>query len=325
MIRSNDKTNRASTSGFTPHLECVACLVRQAHEAVVAAIPDAQLRETALRKVLQLLTRLDWCLSPPALAQQIHRLVRGVAHNSDPYAAVKEQLNHRAARLDPVWHRRLSELFPPFEAAVRLAIVGNLLDVGAKTQLGEDDLLAAFERALAAPLVGSVAGLADAIHKARHVLYLADNAGEIVFDRWLLAQLPLGKFTVVVRGAPVLNDATLADAQWAGLPDFCEVIANGSDAPGTVLEDCSPEFRARFEAADLIIAKGQGNYETLASVDKRIFFLLKVKCPVVAEALGCPCGSLVIHHQRPVGIKVKRTVTAGKVAAHQRRSTEFNS
>jgi uncharacterized protein with ATP-grasp and redox domains len=97
----------------------------------------------------------------------------------------------------------------------------------------------------------------------------------------------------------VLNDATLVDAERAGLTNFCEVIPNGSDAPGTLLEDCSPEFSARFDAADLVIAKGQGNYESLADTAKRIFFLLKVKCPVLAESLGCPCGSLVLHHQRP--------------------------
>jgi damage-control phosphatase, subfamily I len=232
----------------------------------------------------------------------MHRLIRGVAHNSDPYAAVKEQLNHRAARLDPIWHRRLLELFPSFEAAVRLAIVGNLLDVGAKTQLGENDLLAAFERTLTAPLVGSVTGLADAIHEARQILFLADNAGEIIFDRWLLAQLPLGKFTLVVRGAPVLNDATVADAEWAELGDFCDIISNGSDAPGTLLMDCSAEFRDRFAASDLILAKGQGNYESLAGSNKHIFFLFTVKCAVVGDALGCSCGSLVIHHQQPVAL-----------------------
>ncbi|HHY85122.1 MAG TPA: DUF89 family protein, partial [Verrucomicrobia bacterium] len=192
--------------------------------------------------------------------------------------------------------------FSRLEAAVRLAIAGNLLDVAAKAQLGDDTVQAAFGTALSAPLLGSIAEFSEAIQNARHILYLADNAGEIVFDRDLLAQLPLGNFAVVVRGAPVLNDATLADAQRAGLAEFCELATNGSDAPGTLLEDCSPDFRARFEAADLIIAKGQGNYESLVGTDKHIFFLLKVKCPVLAESLQCPCGSLVLHHQLAVEV-----------------------
>jgi uncharacterized protein with ATP-grasp and redox domains len=300
-----DKTKHAQAGGLMPRLECVACLARQAHEAVVAATPDTQLRETALRQALQMLACTDWHRSPPALAQPIHRLIRDLTHNPDPYAAVKEQLNRRAEELYPIWRRRFRERFSPLEAAVRLSIVGNLLDVAAKTQLNDDTVLAAFEGALTAPLLGSIQEFAEATQNARHILYLADNAGEIVFDRDLLAQLPLGNFTVVVRGKPVLNDATLADAQRAGLGEFCELITNGSDAPGTLLEDCAPEFRARFDAVDLVIAKGQGNYESLVGADKHVFFLLKVKCPVLAESLHCPCGSLVLHHQWASGRETK--------------------
>lgn len=300
MSGLNNNRNRGLTGGLTPRLDCVACLVRQAHEAAVAATPDPQLREAALRQALQWLACVDWHLSPPALAQPIHRLIRDLTHNPDPYAAVKEQLNQRAQHLHPIWRQRFRVWFSPLEAAVRLAIVGNLLDVGAKTQLGDSAVLAAFEEALAAPLLGSIEEFSEAIRSTRFILYLADNAGEILFDHDLLAQLPPGKFAAVVRGAPVLNDATLADARMAGLGDLCEVISNGSDAPGTLLGDCSPEFRARFEAADLIIAKGQGNYESLVGMDKHVFFLLKVKCPVLAESLQCPCGSLVLHHQKTV-------------------------
>ncbi len=281
-----------------PHLECVPCMMRQAQEAIALTATDGESGAEALRSVLRFAARADWNLPPPVLAQQVHRLVRQLTGNSDPYAAVKTRWNQWAAKLYPVWHRRFREAYPPLEAAVRLAIVGNLLDVGTKMQLDDDAVLRAFEDALTAPLLGSVEELAAAIRSARSILYLADNAGEIVFDRDLLAQLPVGRFTLVVRGSPVLNDATLADAREAGMAEVCEILPNGSDAPGTVLEDCSPEFRARFEAADLVIAKGQGNYESLADTAKRIFFLLKVKCPVLGESLHRPCGSLVLHHQR---------------------------
>jgi hypothetical protein len=293
----HDRTN-CLKGGFTSRLECIPCLARQAREAVEAATPDASAREAVLRQALELLACLDWQLSPPALAHQVHRLIRDLTHNPDPYTAIKERLNHRAEQIYPVWHRRFRERFSPLEAAVRLAIVGNLLDVGAKTQLNDDAVQAAFEDALTAPLLGSIAEFSEAIRSARHILYLADNAGEIVFDRDLLAQLPIGNFTVVVRGAPVLNDATMVDAERAGIDELGEVITNGSDAPGTLLETCSPEFRARFELADLIIAKGQGNYESLIGIDQHIFFLLKVKCAVLAESLQCPCGSLVLRQQQ---------------------------
>ncbi len=278
-----------------PILECVACLTRQSFEAVAAGTPDPKMREAALRQVMGHLASLDWHIPAPCLAQSIHRIIRSATGNPDPYAPLKQKLNERAKKWDNVWHQRLLERYPPFEAAVRLAIAGNLLDAGAKTQLGEAELLAAFERTLEAPLIGSVRALADAIAKARDILFLADNAGEIVFDRRFLAHLPLGKFTVAVRGAPVLNDATLADAHTAGLDEFCEIVSNGSDAPGTLLEDCSLDFRRRFASADLVIAKGQGNYESLAGEDKRIFFLFTIKCAVVGAALGYPLGGQVLH------------------------------
>jgi hypothetical protein len=158
---------------------------------------------------------------------------------------------------------------------------------------------AALERALTAPLHGSLKAFSKAIGEARSILFLADNAGEILFDRELLAQLPLGAVAVGVRGQAVLNDATAVDAQRAGLGDFCEIIPNGSDAPGTLLPDCSPEFRRAFAAADLIIAKGQGNYESLAGLNQHIFFLFQIKCEVLRKALNLPVGSLILHHQQP--------------------------
>jgi uncharacterized protein with ATP-grasp and redox domains len=112
---------------------------------------------------------------------------------------------------------------------------------------------------------------------------------------------------LAVRGAPVLNDATAADARAAGLAEICEVIDNGSDAPGTLLEDCSPGFRQRFRAADMIIAKGQGNYETLSEAPGNIFFLFKVKCPVIAAHSGMPVGAQVLgrprHAARQAGVR----------------------
>jgi hypothetical protein len=301
MLHLSHRNADIAAGNFTAHLNCVPCLVRQAHEAVLAATTDPSLRESVLRQVLKCIARMNWHDSPPALGQRIHRLIREQTLNPDPYVGIKKRLNQRAEHLYPIWHRKFRHRFSPLEASVRMAIAGNLLDVGAKTELTDAGVEAAFADALTAPLRGSVDEFSHAIRNARDILFLADNAGEIVFDRDLLALLPLGRFTVVVRGSPVLNDATLADAESAGLTDFCELETNGSDAPGTLLEQCSPAFRARFESADLIIAKGQGNYESLAGAAQHIFFLLKVKCPVIAESLQCPVGSLVLHHHEPRG------------------------
>jgi uncharacterized protein with ATP-grasp and redox domains len=138
----------------------------------------------------------------------------------------------------------------------------------------------------------------NAVSQAERILYLTDNAGEIVLDRLLIEQLPTEQVTVAVKGAPVINDATMEDALLAGLPRIVEVIDNGSDAPGTILEACSQAFRERFEDADLIVSKGQGNYETLSDSDKNIFFILKAKCPVIAKDLGCEVGAMILRRSR---------------------------
>ena len=161
-------------------------------------------------------------------------------------------------------------------------------------------------------LTGDIQELADAADRARDILYLADNAGEIVFDRLLIEQLPPGRVTVAVKGGPVLNDATRSDAAVAGLNELAEVIDNGSDAPGTLLGDCSHSFRERFDRADLVIAKGQGNYETLSDARKDVFFLLKAKCPVIAHHLGCDVGRTVVQRSRPAAMGGRGEILTSK-------------
>ena len=143
-----------------------------------------------------------------------------------------------------------------------------------------------------------MADLKSSIDRASRILYLADNTGEIVFDRLLLEQMPRDRITFAVKGGPVLNDATREDAEFTGITDLVRVIDNGTDIPGTVLSACSAEFREEFARADLVISKGQGNYETLDEEDKHIFFLLKVKCRVVSDDLHCDVGSAVVHRRR---------------------------
>lgn len=179
-------------------------------------------------------------------------------------------------------------------AVVRMAVAGNLIDCGAKCGLSERGVRDALCQAGREPLHGSASDLFAAAERAQRILFLADNAGEIVFDRVLIETLPTTKVTVTVRGSPVLNDATLADAQVAGLTDLTTVIPNGSDAPGTILEDCSEAFRRLYADSDLIIAKGQGNFESLNTTTKHIFFLLRVKCPLVAAQVGAPVGAMVM-------------------------------
>jgi uncharacterized protein with ATP-grasp and redox domains len=136
----------------------------------------------------------------------------------------------------------------------------------------------------------------DEITEARSILYLADNAGEIVFDRLLIEKMPREKITMAVKGGPIINDALWEDAELVGLTEMVKVVDNGSDAAGTVLDTCSDEFRNLFENAEVIISKGQANYETLNDVEENIFFLLTSKCPVIAHDIGCNLGDMIVRH-----------------------------
>lgn len=275
-------------------LDCVPCFARQALDAVTEAVEDPVRRETILRRLLHQIAEGDWSTSPPAMAQRLHRSIRQELGNPDPYRKIKDRMNDIAAQLVPAMRQRIDAHPDPREAAVRVAIGGNLLDVGAKTQIAAEELPVHLETIWGQPLCGDLNGLFLAAERAHSILFLADNAGEIYFDRLLIERLPAEKITIFMRGSPVLNDATLVDAESAGLPELAPVLDNGSDAPGTILEDCSAAFQGWFERADLIIAKGQGNYETLSEVDKDIYFLFTVKCPLVADRVGEPVGSLVV-------------------------------
>jgi uncharacterized protein with ATP-grasp and redox domains len=228
------------------------------------------------------------------MGQRIHRVIKMISGNPDPYQGVKENFTRYALQLYPQCSKAV-ELSPsPFETALRFAAAANAIDFGAVADVEQPGCRLFMQQALCAKLCGDVVPLQKAARSARRILYLGDNAGEIVFDRLLIEQLPTERVTFCVRGAPVINDATMADAQAAGITGLVETIGNGSDAPGTILAECSDHFRRRFEAADLVISKGQGNFESLSEADKKIFFILKVKCRVIARHIGCAPGSLVV-------------------------------
>jgi len=288
------------------YLDCIPCICRQALEAARFATDDEAVQERVMRLALAESSRLDMAASPPAMGQRVHRIVREVTGFDDPYREAKHKANQMALSLYPDLERTVRRSADPLETAVRLAIAANVIDLGIKSHLSDGSIQDSIARALQASLDGdTMAEFRDALARAESILYLGDNSGEIVLDRLLVGRMPTEKVTFVVRGGPVINDATLDDAREAGLTDVVEVIENGSDAPGTILDDCSDAFRQRFGASDLIVAKGQGNYETLNDVSKKIFFLLRAKCPVIARDIGCEVGAFVLC-RRDSGVRTRK-------------------
>ena len=301
-------------SNFTYHLQldpvalkmktsfdCIPCFIRQTLNTVKLASDDPGLHEKALREILTILSRLDFQAAPVVMGRTVHRVIQVITGVRDPYLSVKQQFNQMMLDLYPTLKARLNDSEDPFEVAVRLALAGNMIDFGAGQKLRPVDVTETIEASLTAKIAADIHLLRKAVDMSDTIVYLGDNCGEIILDRLFIEQLIPDKVTYVVRAAPIINDVTMNDATFSGIADLVHVIDNGSDAPGTLLDECSPRFKEVFENADLIIAKGQGNYETLHAVHKHIFFMLKVKCPVVARHIGHKIGDYVINEHIPTG------------------------
>lgn len=239
-------------------------------------------------------------LNSPDFARELHRILRSYTNNPDPYKEEKRRYNDIALSLVPELRKKLNQNNQDrFLTALRLSIAGNIIDFAACDNFNLEKTIAmALESQLA---IDNSEKLRLALQKAGSVLFLGDNAGEIVFDKLFIEVLNHPNLTYVVKGAPVINDATMEDAEYTDMKGVARVISSGYDAPSTVFEKSSPELQEHFRKADLIISKGQGNLEGLFALnDKRIFFLLMVKCDVMAEFLKVRKNSLVVYNPEPL-------------------------
>ena len=278
------------------YLECIPCFVRQAYDALRQVTDDEELMHRALRRVLAASAEFERALSPPQMAQAIHRIIREETGNPDPYAKIKAESTAVALRLAESARPMIAGAEDPFKMALRFSIAGNIMDFALTSNWDQMNLSTFLDDTRLQTLdADAVEQLRAAVKNARSILFLGDNAGETVFDRLLIEQMPQAKVVYAVKGAPIINDATMADAVDAGLDEVAELIDNGSDAPGTILPLCSPDFQKRFAEAELVIAKGQANYETLSESDRPVFFLTQVKCPVIGRDIGKPVGSWVVQ------------------------------
>ncbi len=270
-------------------VECLPCFVRQSLQVarIIGCSPALQVR--VVQKIAKIVASLDVSLSPPANALQIYRAIAELTGCEDPYRLLKTRSNADALRVVPALRREIECSASRLTAALRFAIAGNSIDYGAFASV---DIIGALDKCRNNPFaVDHSAHFCDHIatlKKGASVLYLADNSGEIVYDSLLIEYLFRHGFviTIAVKDGPIINDALMEDALAAGLNTFGRIISNGSRCPGTVLEQCSDEFRQIFASADLVISKGQGNFESLSEVDREVFFLLMLKCAVAARHMA---------------------------------------
>jgi uncharacterized protein with ATP-grasp and redox domains len=283
----------AGTDIVKTDLECLPCFHGQVSRTLRHAGVNGDRGRNIARRVDRIIEEASLLEVPARTTTRIHRLLRQEI-GADPYRSVKDAYNRIALELLPAVRTQVART-GTFEGALRAAVAGNVIDFGIYENI---DLQRSIDESFQFPLSGSdFQALIRAVREASSILYLCDNAGEIVFDRLLIeALVEQGKaVTAAVKGMPVINDATRLDAASARLGECCTVIDNGNDGIGTLLELCSDDFLDAYRSADVIISKGQANFETLMQTgDERIFFLFKVKCPVVERVVGRKNGDIVI-------------------------------
>jgi len=280
-------------------LDCIPCFFRQALEASRMVSDDENVHKNILQEVAKEFSSICLDESPPSVSRRVHKIVRDLTGNPDPYKEVKDKYNRMALGLYPQLRERVLRSDDPLLASIRMAIAGNIIDFGVGNSFNvEKEIEESVHKEFA---VLDYSEFCDLLEKGEEVLYLGDNAGEVVFDRLLIEVIENMNKRVVyaARGMPIINDATLDDAKECGIhKNATELISTGSDAPATVLEFCSPDFIDKFNSAEMIISKGQGNFEALSGENRPIFFLFKVKCPVVAENINHKIGDMVLMNQK---------------------------
>ncbi len=272
-------------------LECLECVVRQALRTARIASDDPEVHRRVINAVVAEIPQMDMNDSPAVLSLPLYRYAREISGVDDPYEEIKREQNAAILALEPMLEALAAESDAPLITALKLAAAGNIIDLGI-LQGHEIDPHAAIDHAMREPMaVDHTVYFLEALASCRDLLYLLDNAGEIVFDKVLIKQLQQHtRVTAVVKAGAIINDACMADAQQVGLPDICEVIDNGGAFVGSPLTLVPPSFLERMARADIILGKGQGNYETVDDFNGNVFLLLKAKCEIVAQHMGVRLG-----------------------------------
>jgi len=267
------------------HLECVPCFIRQILEAAQMVTDDKEILEKILRKSLITASKFDMEANGLLTQAMIKKSIKDIMPAANPYEKVKKEFNIICLELVEVFKKMIEDYGDAFEGYLRMALAGNIIDSGPNARLNKKIIINTIKESLSQNIdPEKIMQLKENIYAAKKILYIGDNAGEIVLDRLFIENLPTEKITFAVRGGPALNDATREDAEMTGMTDIVNIIDTGLDMPAAILNLCSKEFIKEFEDSDLIISKGQGNYEALSDEVKNIFFLLKIKCPVIVES-----------------------------------------
>ncbi|MBN1413888.1 MAG: DUF89 family protein [Bacteroidales bacterium] len=290
------------------HTECFDCFLLQANKLLAKYhIRNDLAKEIIMRFRLFIDDHKDNNLSAPEASCLLHRLIRKASRIEDLYKKEKKEYNKLLLALEEDIRDIISKSDNPFQTALRYALAGNIIDFGPPKQF---DIYRALSLAVSKdPAIDHSRLLAGVLQNASTVLYLGDNAGEILLDKLLIEIIGHPNLYFAVRGGNIINDVTLEDAKIVGLTKIAKVISNGYNAPSTLINRCSTAFQEIYRKADVIISKGQGNLEGLLDeVHKKIFFLLMIKCKVMAEITGTREGDAVILYNQKMSLPKRKGI-----------------
>lgn len=278
------------------HLDCIPCFLRQALQAARFVTDDEQKQEEVLRAALSVLQQCDFRSTPPEIAHKVHFTVTDILGVEDPYQKVKAESNAAILTMYKDLQKDIKTCDDPLDMAVRLSIAGNIMDYGARKEFDIFETMARVRKTTFA--IDHTQELKQDLNQAETIAYIADNAGEIVLDKLFMETVDSTysrkKWHLYVKSCPMVNDATEKDLHQV---TFCE-MDNVSIGLITVDREydsrTDPVFLESLKKADIVISKGQGNYEALSTADLAIYFLLMVKCPVVAEDITADIGDIVV-------------------------------
>ncbi len=273
------------------YLDCIPCFMNQALRGGRIATKNENTIKELLNEVGRMVPELPMNNTPPETGAIIYKKIRQITGSDDPYKKIKEKNIKEAQTLCSKLLSKLNESEDKLLTAIRLAVAGNIIDLGIDREF---NILEDIEKILDQEFsIFDYDQFKNQLKYSEDILYIGDNSGEAVFDKLLIEVL--GKpVTFVVREIPVINDITMQEAKIIGLEKVAKIISSGSTAPGTILNLCNKEFINIFNKSDMIISKGQGNYEGLSQVNRSVFFLLKAKCQVIADNIGVKENELVL-------------------------------
>ena len=250
-----------------------------------------------IREAAGILAKLNYNENPAEIGGKVYSLIQKKTGVHDPFKEIKRECNRILLEFYPEIKKKVEKSKDPLLYALKMAACGNIIDYGIGGQNFDiQKIISSSEEEKFR--ICEYENFRKDLNKAKSILFLGDNAGEIVFDRILIEELKKiwngGEIVYAVREAPIINDALMEDAEMVGLIEICTVISSGCSIPGTIIKSCSQKFLEIYEKSDLIISKGQGNYESMeGEKGKNIYFILKAKCEVIAKHLQCNNGDLI--------------------------------